>query len=91
MGSNEVRQVRICPEIRVARNSKAKNGNFCSERWSPRYVWGKDETGHPRMEASSTARTGGTWIGTNVLLWKLISSHVAQENEFNTLHKRCSW
>jgi hypothetical protein len=45
MGSMDVRQPGMHLEISIDKNSSAAVGSLWSESGSPRYVWGKDETG----------------------------------------------
>jgi hypothetical protein len=61
---------------------KAEAGNLVAERGRPRYLWGKDEMCVPKVEAMDIARLLGMFIGTSVVLLKLMESPVARAKLF---------
>jgi hypothetical protein len=68
IGRKDVRQPGMRLEILMERNSRAAAESLWSESGNPRYVWGKDEMGQPRMLARSEASSIETPpTGTKVL------------------------
>jgi hypothetical protein len=61
---------------------KAEAGSLVAARGRPRYVCGKDEMCVPKVVAMDVARLLGMFIGTSVVLSKLMESPVARAKLF---------